>query len=281
MTDTPNGFLNVPGGSLYYKLRGAGPLLLILPGGAGDADASEGLAGLLEDRYTVLTYDRRGLSRSRTELPVESLELTVHGDDAHRLLQAVASEPALVFGSSMGALIGLDLAARHPEAVRVLVAHEPPLSQLLPEDDRTAAERSHVEWQQTWRAEGLPAAMKIMLAASGVDFNDREEDVRLPQMMADPQEAARRAADMAFLLQHDAPAAHAYRLDLEALRAGGARIVAAAGDSSSRAWPHRAAAALAEALGTPMAVFPGGHTGNVLRPRAFAARLDLVLKGAA
>jgi len=40
-------------------------------------------------------------------------------------------EPASVFGNSSGAIIGLELAARHPEQVRVLVAHEPPLFELL------------------------------------------------------------------------------------------------------------------------------------------------------
>jgi pimeloyl-ACP methyl ester carboxylesterase len=278
---TPSGMLKVPGASLYYAVRGAGSPLLILQGGAGNADASERLARALADRFTVITYDRRGLSRSSVEAPVENLRLEVHTDDAHRLLQSFGPEPAWVFGSSMGALIGIDLVARHPEQVRLLVAHEPPVSELLPEEERAAAESGHAEIQKIFQSDGLAAAMKKILEASGVDFNDREEDVLLPQMTGDPREAQKRAADMTFLMRHDAPAAHRYRLDREALKAHADRIVVAAGESSSRAWPHRAAAALARFLGSRMVTFPGGHTGSVLRPRAFAEQLDRIFRDAA
>jgi pimeloyl-ACP methyl ester carboxylesterase len=56
--------LAVPGATLYYQTKGKGPLLLMLQGGDGDADGTDALAGHLVNRYTVLTYDRRGLSRS-------------------------------------------------------------------------------------------------------------------------------------------------------------------------------------------------------------------------
>lgn len=56
--------------------------------------------------------------------------------DVHRVLQAVTHEPALVFGSSGGAVTGLALATRHPEQVRTLVAHEPPLVEVLPDAEQ-------------------------------------------------------------------------------------------------------------------------------------------------
>jgi len=56
----------------------------------------------------------------------------MHSDDAHRLLAELSTAPAYVFGSSGGALIGLDLVAHHPEQVCTLVAHEPPADYLLP-----------------------------------------------------------------------------------------------------------------------------------------------------
>src|SRR5262249_25314094 len=123
--------LRVDGAILFYRVRGTGPWLLILPGGDGDADTADALCNELIDRYTVITYDRRGMSRSKIEVPGESLTLATHSDDAHRLLAALTDESAFVFGSSIGALIGLDLVARHPDQVRVLVAHEPPAFELL------------------------------------------------------------------------------------------------------------------------------------------------------
>jgi pimeloyl-ACP methyl ester carboxylesterase len=67
--------LRVEGATLFYRVRGSGPLLLILPGGHGDADTADALGNELVDRYTVITYDRRGMSRSKIEAPSENLTL--------------------------------------------------------------------------------------------------------------------------------------------------------------------------------------------------------------
>ena len=69
MTPTTVDTLPVPGASLYYKVQGSGPLLLMLQGGDGDAEGSDGVAAHLIDRYTVVSYDRRGLSRSKLDSP--------------------------------------------------------------------------------------------------------------------------------------------------------------------------------------------------------------------
>jgi len=99
-----------------------------------------------------VTYDRRGLSRSILDAPAESLTISTHSDDAHRLLAELTNQPALVFGSSIGALVGLDLVARHPEQVRVLVAHEPPTWELLPDAERDRAMRSQARLGSSWRS---------------------------------------------------------------------------------------------------------------------------------
>lgn len=94
-------------------------------------------------RYTVVTYDRRGLSRSTLHDPDESPTIQRHSDDAHRLLSELTTEPACVFGTSLGALIALDLVARHPEQIRTLAAHEAPLHHLLPNSQQAEVRRIH------------------------------------------------------------------------------------------------------------------------------------------
>jgi pimeloyl-ACP methyl ester carboxylesterase len=116
----PGHSLRVKGASVFYRVRGHGPHLLILPGGDGDADTTEDLCRHLVDRYSVITYDRRGMSRSTVDDPTDTLTLDTHSDDVHRLLATLTSQPVLVFGSSIGALIGLDLVARHSEQVSCL-----------------------------------------------------------------------------------------------------------------------------------------------------------------
>src|SRR2546421_4681124 len=128
--------LNVPGASIYYEVRGSGPVLLMMPGGPADASAFRRIAGHLESDYTVVTYDPRGLSHSTLDVPVKDERIVeIFADDAHRLLTATAKEPAFVFGSSGGAVIALELVARHPEQDLALVAHEPPALALMPETD--------------------------------------------------------------------------------------------------------------------------------------------------
>jgi pimeloyl-ACP methyl ester carboxylesterase len=100
--DVRDGLLDVPGARLYYKIRGSGPPLLVLPGGDGTADTSDALAQQLASRWTVICYDRRGLSRSQPRDPAAELSVATHGDDAHQVLAALVSEPAVVLGVSIG-----------------------------------------------------------------------------------------------------------------------------------------------------------------------------------
>ncbi|MFZ0593851.1 MAG: alpha/beta hydrolase [Bryobacteraceae bacterium] len=269
------GLIESPEVNLYYTKRSAGPMLLILQGGAGNADGSEALA----DRFTVVTYDRRGLSRSKP-LGAEGCELATHAADAGRLIAALSPEPAFVFGSSIGALIGLELAAHHSEHVRLLVAHEPPVYRLLNGAEQEEALRSHAELHETFQREGLPAAMKLMIARSGVDINDREPEVPAPLAPAmDPQSAAQRLADLHQFLAYDVPAVTRYQPDLGALTASRSKIVPAIGTGSRSTRPHRCAVAVAELLGVAAVEFPGGHTGYILRPKAFAAKLEELFSG--
>src|SRR5215831_9563883 len=184
--------LRVDGATLFYRVRGAGPLLLILPGGDGDADTADALRNELIDRYTVITYDRRGMSRSKIDTPGESLTLATHSDDAHRLLAVLTNESAFVFGSSIGALIGLDLVARHPEQVAILVAHEPPAFELLPDEERNRAAQLQEGAEDAFRSEGIEAGLKRFVQLAAVDYKDREADAVLPSPMS------QRSANLSF-----------------------------------------------------------------------------------
>jgi len=92
-------------------------------------------------------------------------------------------------------------------------------------------------------------------------------------LLPGPERALARARDLAFFPAHDAPAVHHFELDLARVKPASSRIVPAAGATSGAAWPRRAAGLLAAQLGRELVEFPGGHTGYILRPRAFAAAL--------
>lgn len=135
MTEPTTGTLKVPGATLRYEVRGRGPVLLLIAGGGGDAGIFEPVADALADRYTVVTYDPRGHSRSPLDGPDVDQRVGEQADDACQLLAHVAPDgaPAYVFGSSSGAIVAVELLVRHPERLARVVAHEPVLVGLLPD----------------------------------------------------------------------------------------------------------------------------------------------------
>lgn len=268
MNETKTGPVAVPGAGLHYEMRGTGPVLLIIQGGAADADHTSTLVDHLASQFTVLTYDRRGQSRSPVHDRPDDHLLQTHSEDAHQLLAAVTEEPAFVLGTSIGALIGLDLLTRHPDRVRRLVAHEPPALHLLPDTDRADAERTHEEIEQAFLRGGVPAAVPKMMAMVGL-----RADTSAPA--AAPN--ARQLANLTFFLEHDFPAVRRYRLDRAALAATAAQLVPAAGQTSHDVYAHRCAAALAAQVDVPLTYFAGGHGGFTTHPRECAQRLHEIL----
>ena len=276
-TDT----LQVPGATLSYELYGSGPVLLLIPGGPADAGVFADLAGFLADRYTVVAYDPRGNSRSVADGPPQDQQLDVHGDDAARLLAAVGGEPADVLGSSGGAQIGLNLAARHPQRVHTLVAHEPPCVELLPDAAQQRAAMQQVV--DLYRRAGVGPAMQRFGEVVGISGGPGPVSQHLAHggEVAGPAPAmfARIMRNLEFFLGHGVGPITSYVPDIAALRAGPVRVVAAVGASSAGQLAHRAAVALAQRLGTDPVVFPGDHSGYGSHPEAFAEALDTVLRG--
>jgi pimeloyl-ACP methyl ester carboxylesterase len=131
--------LEAKGATIYFEVRGSGPVVLVIPGGPQDAGVFARLAELLADRYTVLTFDPRGNSRSPFFAEPQPLNVDIHADDAAALIKLTSDGPAFVLGTSGGAQIGLNLAARYPELVRALVAHEPPSIMMLDDPEPTLA----------------------------------------------------------------------------------------------------------------------------------------------
>lgn len=271
--------LRVPGATLSYEVRGQGPALLLIPGGGNDAHhAFTGITKRLVHQYSVILYDRRGLSHSTLDDPQEEQRVETHSDDAHRLLAALGSdyEPAYVLGSSGGAIVGLDLVARHPEQVHTLIAHEPP-THLLPEHDPVRA-MGYI--RETYLREGIKAALQQLIAQPGLDADDHEMDLDIPDQL-DQEQMKLYKNNMIFLLEREFPMYDRYQLDFAALKSASARsrIMIAGGASNHEDETYWSALAIAKGLGTEVVDFPGRHVGYVTNPSAFAQRLHEVLMG--
>jgi pimeloyl-ACP methyl ester carboxylesterase len=121
------------GVNLYYELSGerGDPMLLIHGSWSDHSIWSPVIAGLSEG-FRVLTYDRRGHSKSEKTSSQGSGE--EDAADAAALLARLNLVPAHVVGNSSGGSIALKMAVIQPQVLRSLNAHEPPLYGLLAGD---------------------------------------------------------------------------------------------------------------------------------------------------
>jgi clorobiocin/coumermycin A biosynthesis protein CloN7/CouN7 len=259
--------LDVPGACLYYEVQGSGPTLMLIGHPMGVSGFSA-IAPLLAEYYTVVTYDPRGFARSTIEDRDQDGEPDLLADDVRRVLEAVGDGPAHVFGSSGGAVTGLALVARYPGWVHTLVAHEPPLTLLLPEADDARAGMHDI--YDTYRNAGTGAAWAKFFAFTGMN-RPRQSGDTAPEPTTGMDVTSER------FFGHGLLPIALYQPDLSALQDSPTRVVVAGGTTSKGEFPQRTAAALAERLGTPLIDFPGGHGGFASDAREFAALLRLTL----
>ena len=286
MTQPETYRLNAPGAVLHYDIRSnddsTEPVLLLI----GSPMGAEGFAaqtGHFTDR-TVVTYDPRGAGRSKRTDGATETTVEEHADDVHRLIDAVGGGPVDILASSGGAVNALALVARYPEQVHILVAHEPPTAQQLPDREAVLAVCDGIK--ETYLREGYGPAMAKFIALVShqgpIPAGFADQPGPDPAMFGLPT-ADDGSRDDA-LLRLNMPSCPAYRPDFDALRAAPARVVIGVGAQSGEALAGRAAVAVAERLGTAPVTFPGGHdgfigpeTGRPGEPDAFATTLRKIL----
>ena len=281
--------LSLSDAEIVHHLRGplppadGEPALLMI----GQPMTSEGFTELAEEMpgRTVITYDPRGLGESTRSDGSDLNDPRIHAEDLHALIGEIGG-PVDVFGSSGGAVAGLALVTAHPEDVRMLVAHEPPVLAALP--DAELAGRANVAVARAYQERGWGAGFAAFLAMSmwQGEFTEAFLDQPLPdaaQFGLPPLDDGSR--DDPLLSGTSAPVMD-YVLDLETLRASPATIVLGVGEKTGQSLTARTTRALAAQLGQEAVVFPGDHGGFTRQnpadpgdPAAFADRLREVLAG--
>jgi pimeloyl-ACP methyl ester carboxylesterase len=284
MTDT----LAVPGADLVYDVRGPlppadGRPVLLMVGQPMTADGFSSLAEHFADR-TVVTYDPRGLGRSvRTDGRTDHTPQQ-QAADLHLLIEALGAGPVDVFASSGGAVTALELVATQPGDVRILVAHEPPLSTVLP--DAAAADRARAGFHEAYQAKGSGAGMAafIVMTSWQGEFTDEyfAQPAPDPAMFGMPADDDGTRDDP--LLSQASWAISDYRPDAAVLTAAPTRIVVGVGEESAGTYTARTALGLSALLGQEAVVFPshhggflGGEFGYAGKPAEFAVKLREVL----
>ena len=104
--------------ALNYEVRGKGPPLVLIAGTASDGASWAPLVPRLEQAFQLVLFDNRGCGQTRHAGPIRFDDMVA---DCAALIDHLGLAPTAVLSHSLGGLIGLQLAARHPDKVSRLV----------------------------------------------------------------------------------------------------------------------------------------------------------------
>ena len=252
---------------LYYEVRGSGPPVMLIMGATGDAGHFATVAGRLADEFTVLTYDRRGNSRSSRPPVWCATTPEEQADDAAGLLRALELAPAAAFGTSSGAICALCLLIRHPGLVRAAILHEPPMLSVLERGDDVRATIAQLIEAGT-AAGGPPAGLERFWRFVAGDTNwERLEPGLRERMMGNAETFLGVERALEFYRPDDATLA-AIAVPVEVLLS-----------EESPAFIGEVADWLASRLGVEVSSTPGTHTPYQDHPRELAATIRSFLGG--
>lgn len=258
--------LDVPGARLYYETRGAGPLLILVPGANGDGTVFGALADRLAPSHTVVTYDRRGFTRSALIGAQDyARRLATDADDVARLIQHLGDTPATVLGSSSGAVVALQLVLDHPGVIDAVVAFEPAAMRLLPDGDEWIT--FFHELYLSYRQHGPEPALRTFRERT---FPAIDHDV---MGRARHSDAPFGSANATYWFERELRQYTSAEFDITVLRRAAARIIPAAGRACAGYPNHTVSRQLAQALGRELLELPGGHVGYVTDTDGFATTL--------
>jgi len=125
-------YAELDGLRLYYERAGSGePELLFVPGWCCDRTMFRPQFEHFARTHAVTALDLRGWGRS--DRPEDGYEIPDLADDLARFCSEVGIDQPVIVGHSMGGMVGVELAARYPTALRALVLVDPGPIDPLPE----------------------------------------------------------------------------------------------------------------------------------------------------
>ncbi|HKV11599.1 MAG TPA: alpha/beta fold hydrolase, partial [Thermoanaerobaculia bacterium] len=119
------GFVDVPGGKLWYEVRGQGSAMVFLHDGLLASETWDDQIPVFEKTFRTVRYDRRGYGRSE---PAKAPYSDV--DDLAAVFDALKIPRAILVGCSYGGSLAVDFALAHPDRVEGLVLTGPVVSGL-------------------------------------------------------------------------------------------------------------------------------------------------------
>jgi 3-oxoadipate enol-lactonase len=182
--------VNLPNGAtIWYQKLGSGAPLVHIHGSAFGHRNFEKLTPLVAQHFEVIDFDLPGYGQSKGG--PEKPDMAGIADQVFDFIRAIGYQKVNLHGTSFGAMIGIMLAARHPEVIDRLV-----LSCCLARYDQ-AARMMRGTWKRAARDSGMEAVADLTsVAGFARSFYDRPE---ASTQLASMREAFSHTAPEAFI----------------------------------------------------------------------------------
>lgn len=274
-----SGVLKLPTASIHYETRGRGDLLILIAGMTGTGVIFSELARCLSSEYRVATYDRRGFSRSTMNDVEENVQqeniLALNAQDAVALIEHLSPlSPAIIFGTSEGALIAVEILYSSPALVKEVILHEPVMLSLVPPSKRQFLTIRYFELQDAFQKRGTAAAGQILLPMV-IDKSERDLMRTSPvyKNLADTV-----ITNMKYFFEKEVEAVFKWKFNPDQLKGVSIPTHLVKGARSTLDFTTFPLFALSILLSLPVSNLAGGHLGYVTHTGDFANRLKGLLR---
>jgi pimeloyl-ACP methyl ester carboxylesterase len=108
---------------LFYETHGAGEPLILIPGFASGAWTWFCQIDELSKEFQIITFDPRGIGRSKIENPDDAKNLSMETflRDVLQILDDLKIEKANILGASFGGFVAQEFALKYPERLNKLI----------------------------------------------------------------------------------------------------------------------------------------------------------------
>jgi proline iminopeptidase len=176
-TPTKEGFIEVEGGKIWYRIDGKGDKtpVLLLHGGPGSSSFNlDPLKELSQDR-PVIFHDQLGCGRSTRITDTTLMTIEKNVEQLEQVRKALKLDKFYLYGHSWGTMLGMDYYVKYPKGIQGLIFSSPLFStkiwtddadtliKTLPEATQKAIRES--ERQKKYASEAYKEAMKVYYKA--------------------------------------------------------------------------------------------------------------------
>lgn len=272
-------------GTLFCRREGSGPTLLLIHGVACDSEFFRQASAILAEYFTVISYDRRGYSRSIPAEGETDFSVWAHAEDAAEIIRAELKRKQMenqrgelaegieaaersnedtgnvsgifVAGCSAGGAVTAALATKYPELVRQVFLHEPLMrgsGELAAEQDafwenlRKGAEKHRI----------ITCMMHFVNAMGGMNRDKAGQSM---------EQQSRNLKNLELFLEKEMDSFSSLKLDDFDISVP---VTVACGSDDKTGMFHRSAYQAAEAKGWKHRIVPGYHNFASDEPEVFA-----------